>query len=116
MKFYNHYVTCNIQEGITFSIKESRIQTQEILNHFDNKPFVYITHRINSYAVDPSIYSETSQIENLIGFAVVSKNELALSNVQIESIFLKKTVESFKNLDEAKKWANNLVENHLELK
>lgn len=109
MKFYDNYVTCNINEGVTLCQQKSRKQTREILNHFDNKPFVYITNRINSYAVDPSIYNESSQIENLVGFAVVSKNHFALNNAKVEKLFLNKPFELFNDLNDAKQWADELI-------
>jgi len=45
-----------------------------------NEAFVYITHRVNSYSVDPTIYISVSKIENLVGFAVVFINQMALSS------------------------------------
>ena len=77
--------------------------------YYTSKEFVYITHRVNSYAVDPAVYTKTSQIKNLVGFAVVASNYIALSNAEIEKIFLKKPFEIFTELDKAKEWAQSLV-------
>ncbi len=76
------------------------------------RPFVYITNRINSYSVDPQIYFETSKIKNLAGFAVVSKKYKAKSNAEIEKMFFSKPFEIFGDLDSAKKWATQLLEDY----
>jgi hypothetical protein len=75
---------------------------------YKDAPFVYLTHRVNSYAVDTSIYSKTSQLENLIGFGVISKNYLAKSNAEIEKLFLSKPFRIFDSLDDAIEWAKTL--------
>ena len=77
--------------------------------YFNNTQFVYITHRINSYSVDPAIYKEVSKIDNLVGFSVVSKNFMAKSTAQIEKLFLAKPFEIFDTLPEAITWAQNIM-------
>jgi len=78
--------------------------------YFKNKPFVYITHRINSYSVDPKVYHETSKIKNLKGCAVVSSLYQATINVQIEKMFFSKPFESFETLEAAFQWADTLLQ------
>lgn len=77
--------------------------------HFYDREFVYITHRINSYSIDPLIYKTTSKIENLIGFAVVTNEKLAIKSAEIEKIFLTKPFKIFKKLEDAELWAKDLT-------
>lgn len=56
------------------------------------------------------VYLKTSEIENLAAFAVVSASGLKASNLEVEKRFLKKPFEHFTNLDEAKKWVNEMIE------
>jgi len=107
--FYKNFAICNVNEGETICVEKCSKQTEVILNHFKNKPFVYITHRINSYAVDPIIYKETSNVKSLVGFAVVSENSHARQAAQVEKIFLKKPFEIFNDLQHAIKWAEKLL-------
>lgn len=108
MYIYSNYMVVVMKEGITISPDRNRILINIAETYFLNKKFVYITHRIHSYAVDPAIYIETSKIQNLIGFAVVSKDFKAKSNADIERLFLKKPFEVFNTLEEAVSWAESI--------
>lgn len=109
MHIYDSYVIVIINEGLTVSPKHNTVLNNVVDTYFHNKEFVYITHRINSYAVDPATYFETSKINNLKGFAVVSKDFKAKSNAEVEKLFLKKTFEIFDDLDDAVAWAKSIV-------
>lgn len=112
MTIYSNYVVTVMKEGITVTPDYNQDLIKVTDTYYKNKPFVYITHRINSYAVDPKIYIETSKIENLKGFAVVSNDFKARINAQIEKLFFKKPYETFSTLDEAFVWADQLVKQH----
>ena len=109
MTIYNNYVVTVMKEGITVTPDYNQDLVNVTNNYFKNKAFVYITHRINSYSVDPKIYFETSKIENLKGFAVVSKDFKARVNAEIEKLFFNKPYETFSSLEEAFIWADQLV-------
>ena len=89
--------------------KHNKVLVDIAESHFKAKPFVYITHRINSYSVDPKIYYETSKISNLAGFAVVSDKYKAKSNAMVEKMFFSKPFEIFGDLAEAKRWAKTIL-------
>lgn len=108
---YNDYVISRINKGIHLTPDKNRILEDIANDYFNNKQFVYITHRINSYSVDPSIYLQTSKVKNLIGFAVVAEVPLAKGNAEVEKLFLKKPFEIFSDLDDAIEWAKSLVPN-----
>jgi len=107
--FYDFYMVVVMNEGINVSQKENNELTDLAFKHYGSQPFVYITHRLNSYSVDPNIYFETSKIPNLMGFAVVTTKYHAKINAQIEKQFLKKPFEVFPDLEAAKLWASKLV-------
>jgi len=109
MSIYDNYVVVIVNEGINITPKHNSVLVEVTENHFLDKPFVYITHRINSYSVDPKVYYETSKIENLKGFAVVSKNYKAKVNAQIEKMFFNKPFETFTKMEDAFTWADDLV-------
>ena len=104
----DNIMIAEVNEGVIFNQDKS----DEIIYFssvvFKNNPFVYITNRVNSYAVDPTIYKGVSQIETLKGFAVVSTT-LAARNAEIERLFLNKPFEIFSNIEEAKTWALNIL-------
>lgn len=105
----NNFVIATINEGIMITDDISYQITQYALHHFSSEAFVYITHRIHSYSVDPNVYKMISSIENLAGFAVVSSNEMARENAAFEKAFLHKKFGIFKEIDEAKDWANTMI-------
>ena len=110
MHIYDNYVVVNINEGLIVEAKHNTILQNVVDAYFKNKPFAYITHRINSYSVDPATYIETSKITNLKAFAVVSKDYKAKSNVEVEKLFLSKPFETFDNLNDAISWAESILQ------
>ena len=107
---YNHYIVVVMNEGITVRPDFNSVLEDIAITHFSDKNFVYISHRLNSYSVDPNIYFKTSQIDNLIGFAVVLGNKIRLDNLAVEKMFLSKPFKSFKALNKAIEWAEELCD------
>jgi hypothetical protein len=107
---YDNYIIVEIAEGITIATKHNKILEDIAEKYFASKDFVYITNRVNSYAVNPAVYKKTSKIKNLVGFAIVASNYIALRNADIEKLFLNKPFESFTELSEAIKWAEAIVD------
>jgi hypothetical protein len=112
VQIHDNYVIVIVNEGEVVDKLKNTVLVDIAQSYFKDKPFVYITHRINSYAVDPSVYEATSRIKNLIGFCVVSSNFLAKNNAQVEKLFFNKPFEVFENLPEAINWSNALIEKH----
>lgn len=109
MHIYDYYVVVIINEGVTLTPAHNETLINVVDTYYVNKRFVYITHRINSYAVDPAIYFETSKIDNLQGFAVVSKDFKAKSNAEVEKLFLNKPFEIFDTMEEAINWSKSIL-------
>ena len=111
----DNIIIAEINEGVVLNqdMSDDIIYFSSVV--FKNNPFVYITNRINSYAVDPIIYKDVSQPETLKGFAVVSTT-LSARNAEIERLFLNKPFEIFSDLEEAKLWAIQILNKTIELK
>lgn len=112
MTIYDSYVIVVMKEGVDIKPEHNDVLVEITNTYFSDKPFVYITHRVNSYSVDPKVYHETSKIKNLKGFAVVSSNYQAKFNAQIEQMFFKEPFEIFTKLEDAIDWAKKLVRNN----
>jgi len=106
---YDTYMIVVMNEGITVSPKDNQVLINIADTYYRNKRFVYLTHRIHSYAVDPAIYLETSKINNLVGFAVISNDYKAKRNVAIEKLFFNKPFEIFDTLEEGIAWAKEIL-------
>ena len=109
MHIYDYYMIVVINEGIIVTPEHNNVLLNVADTYYKDTPFVYITHRLHSYAVDPAIYKETSKIENLEGFCVVSSDYKAKRNAEIEKLFLNKPFEIFDAIDEATTWANTII-------
>lgn len=112
LTFYTKYVVCHVNEGEVLDFNKANEIRNVILKHYKNKSFIYITHRIHSYSVDPIVYSEVSKLKPLIGFAFVSKNESSLKSAHFEKMFLKKPLGVFKTLEETIKWVDKTYEEY----
>ncbi|MEM7185926.1 MAG: hypothetical protein AAF466_04635 [Bacteroidota bacterium] len=108
---YDHYIVSVINEGetVTPAFNDELVKIADTV--YKDRPFGYITHRIYSYSVDPRVYLETSRIDNLKAFAVVTKEPISKSNMEIEKLFLKKPVAVFNELEEAETWVTSLIAN-----
>ena len=109
IRVFKNFVVVVMKEGITVKPVYNKDLVAIANKYYKSRPFGYITYRKNSYAVDPMIYIETSKIENLVAFAVVSNDGLKVSNMEVEKRFMTKPFKHFSNLDEAKDWVNELI-------
>lgn len=114
LKFYDNYVISIINEGVVVSKEISDKISKAAINYYQGKPFVYITHRMHSYSVDPNIYKDVSKIKNLAGFVVVSDSKTSIKSALLEKIFLNKPFQIFSNLEDGILWANNVRAMHKE--
>jgi len=108
---YYNYLISVINEGETVTPEYNRELVALAESVYQGRRFGYITHRKHSYSVDPKTYIETSKIVNLVAFAVVTNERLAISNTEIEKLFLKKPVEVFNTIEQAETWVESLIAN-----
>ena len=97
-------------EGEIVNFDKSNTITKNAVEFYGSSKFVYITNRVNSYSVDPSVYFDISKLKTLVGFAVVSKDYTAKSNAEIEKLFLNKPMEVFDVLEDAITWAKSVLD------
>ena len=109
VEIYNRYMVVTVNEGIHLEPVHNDVLVNLVDTYFKGVEFAYITNRKHSYSVNPSIYLKTSKIENLKGFAIVSRNYNAKSNAEIEKLFLSKPLEIFSDLEDAIEWAEKII-------
>ncbi|GHC63767.1 hypothetical protein [Ulvibacter litoralis] len=111
LTIYDHCVVSVMNEGITVTPKDNDVLKEISETYFKGKTFGYISNRINSYSIDPSVYIQTSKIENLVAFAIVTTDSIGLLNTEIEKMFFDKPFEHFLLLEEAIEWIKTTIEN-----
>jgi len=109
ISIHDYYLIAVMNEGVTVTDKVNTIIMGIIDRYYKGKSFIYIAHRLNSYAVDPNVYKKVAQIKNLTGIAIVSTKQVALNNAEIERLFITIPFETFNTLDEATHWASTIL-------
>ena len=109
IQVFDNYLVSIFDQGATLTLERAYqiIGISEI--HFRDKNFGFISHRINSYAIDPTVYTYFRQLENLKAFAVVSNKEVDMHNFHIEKLFYKNPMKYFIDYQKALKWVRNRV-------
>jgi hypothetical protein len=98
-----------INEGVHVTPEHNIVLVNLVDTYYRSRPFVYITNRLHNYTVDASVYSETSKVKNLIGFAMVSQTEYSGRDASaIENLFMSSKFKLFSKLETATNWANLL--------
>lgn len=74
-------------------------------------PFVYISHRIHSYSIDPIGYYEAiKSFHNIKAFAIVTPRKRTKMIANLERLFVAKPIRVFDDLDSAILWAEEIIE------
>lgn len=100
-----------LHEGVLLDVENNRKILALGHEIFEGQEFGYISHRINSYAVDPMVYRESAEHEQLRAIAVVSDKELARKSAHLEKNFYtnKNPFQIFNSLEEAKTWIREAI-------
>lgn len=109
---YDNILIAKLHEGVLFDVESNRKLLDLGSKIFKGKNYGYISHRVNSYAVDPMVYFESAGVDNLKAIAVVSENEITRNNAdQVERKFYKDSncFEVFQTLEEAVQWIKTRI-------
>lgn len=107
--FYNNVVIVEAKEGVTISYKKDLSIILIILNVTEGNPWVYISNRINSYAIQPLDYKYLNKVSSLKAMGVVNYTEIGHLNAEMEAKFCKKPYQTFNNLPEAVFWGKSFL-------
>ena len=107
IEIYDYHMITIVNEGETIKAEHNQVLEDIARDVYKGKPFYYITHRKYSYAVDPTVYKETSKIDNLKAFVVVTNEKIGSAFTKVEEIFLDKPLKVFDNLELALAWVKH---------
>ncbi len=110
--FYSNIIIAEFKEGVYVNFEDAVYAIQVALEIFGTEqPVVYISHRKNSYSMNPASYKEVIDFfPNFAGFAVVTKNKRRRMLAYLERIFIKKPIRVFEEMDDAMLWAKEIIE------
>ncbi|HSP40412.1 MAG TPA: hypothetical protein VLN46_03190 [Gillisia sp.] len=106
MWFKDNILIAELNEGILFDVENNRQLLEIGKRTFQEKPYGYISHRVNSYAVNPLVYLESADTNNLKAIAVVTNSVVSKNNAVLEKQFYRdsNSFEIFSSLEEAFDW------------
>ena len=109
IQVYDNYMVSMFDEGATLTLERAYqiIGISEI--HFRDRNFGFISHRVHSHAIDPTVYTYLRQLDNLKAFAVVSTKEIDMHNFHIEKLFYKNAMKLFVDYGKAVNWVRRKV-------
>jgi len=102
-----NFMIAKMNEGILFDIRKNETLLEIGTEVFKGKPYAYISHRVNSYAVDPMVYKQSAKFQNLKVIAVVSDNDMTrtlASKVEKEFYNDANSFKVFAELEDATSW------------
>ena len=109
---HENILIAKLDEGILFDVESNQKLLDLGAEIFHGKNYGYISHRVNSYAVDPMVYFESANVSNLKAIAVVSDNEITRRNAdEVEKKFYKDNncFGVFQTLEEAVEWIKTKI-------
>lgn len=106
--FYDNLIIGEINQGVHVS-SETLLSFFEFFLENYKKPFGYISHRKNSYSIDPQVYKMLPENSLLKGIAVVSDLKFSTLNAQVEKSFFNGSFEFFTTIEAAIHWLDTVV-------
>ena len=107
-EIHENFVIVRFDEGSDVTVEDWKESIKVLLDNFSGK-FAWISDRINSYSIDPTLLLETEVIEdmnNFICIAQVNYEKKLKDSTDLAKDFLTANVpfRSFEKLDDALNW------------
>jgi hypothetical protein len=106
--FYDDLIVGEINQGAHVSSETLLSFFQFFLENY-KVPFGYLSYRVNSYSIDPQVYSLLPKNNLLKGIAVVSNQKFSSLNAHVEKSLYKGRYELFTTLEAAIHWLDKIV-------
>ncbi len=115
---FETFVVAEIHKDVVFNWEEhGKVITEEISHLYEQngKDIVYISNRINEYAIVPSDWLDFFRYSySLKGYGIVSYNPGGRRNTILEKLFMRSKMKNFDNLTDAIQWAKELAKKKAE--
>ena len=107
-EIHENFVMVRFDEGSNVTVEDWKESMKVLLDNFSGK-FAWISDRVNSYSIDPTLLLETEVIEymnNFICLAQVNYEKKLKDSTDLAKDFLSANVpfRSFTKLDDALNW------------
>ena len=101
--YYSNMIVSEVNEGVHVTTESAIEPLQRGAQVFGyGKDFVYISHRLHSYSIDPTGYYEAaSMFPNFKALAIVATNRRRRMLANLERLFMKRPIRVFDSLEDA---------------
>lgn len=110
IKVYNRVVIVEISEGIKVNYGTGYHIFERLMSMIGDKPWIYISNRVNSYSLDPNDYRHFNEIPTLKGIGVIQYEKSIKTALDLEKMFIKKPFKTFNDLNSAIEWGLEKIE------
>ncbi|WP_299887978.1 hypothetical protein [uncultured Lacinutrix sp.] len=109
--FFNNIIISEIKEGVHIDLKNSKSFFETTNKFYQDRPFVYISNRINKFSISPLDFAKFSfELNNVKAYsAIVYNSFFDKMNAEIEKRFSHIPFYIAINLEDAFNWSNNIV-------
>ena len=113
-----HFGTVEYHENIAVGIVDAGVDfgkecvdtlIEGLNRHFQDKPFVYISYRINDYSISPGEAKRLEKETNIAGAAFVLVRRFSFDSFQTEKFFYKIPNYACATIKEAMDWAKEIL-------
>ncbi|MEL6810945.1 MAG: hypothetical protein AAFP76_06380 [Bacteroidota bacterium] len=108
--FYGNFVVVEVNEGVTLSYRTGFSLLIKGLSILKRKPWIYISNRVNSYAVNPTDYKYLNKVPTLKGLVIVDRSTVGKKNASLEANFSDKPFMVVDTMEAAYQWGKALLE------
>lgn len=109
---FDKFFIMEVNEGVHFNSDRLNTLLVEIRKHYGNhKQLAYIANRVNSYSIDPVLWSYFDEDDSiLIAAAIVSYRDSTLMSANIEKQLSSISMKRSTTIEEAIDWVIGLAE------
>ena len=109
---FDDFFIMEVNEGEHFNSKKLSILIKHLRTHYGNdKQLVYIANRVNSYSIDPVLWSYFDNDDSiLVAASIVSYRKSTIMSANIEKQLASISLKRSTSIEEAINWANSLSE------
>ncbi|TXE15150.1 hypothetical protein FUA26_01175 [Seonamhaeicola algicola] len=111
--FFENFLVAEFNEGVVVNFESFNDATTLVKEFYGNKPFGFISNRVNSYAID--LYDAPlfmKEFTNLEAYATVIYNAINNKLFELEKRFFKFNKENFTDLNLAVNWVETCIDNN----
>ena len=108
----DRFIIGEINEGTNVSIEIVSTIIAVANKHFKGKRWGYISHRVQSFSTDPTVYKQAHELDgSMVAFAAVVYREISQILANVEDTYIGSSFKyaSFNKLDDAIDWMKEIL-------